>query len=63
MPHVVGATALLYPDDLLILYALCTVYGFLILLSLNSIYSIDTLLYPYTLPLAIHSLTFPQVFA
>ena len=63
MPYVVGATALLYPDDLLILYALCTVYGFLVLLSLYSIYSIDTLLYPYALPLAIHPLTFPQVFA
>jgi len=30
---------------------------------LLSIYSIDTLLYPYALPLTINSLTFPQVFA
>jgi len=31
-PHIVGATTLLYPDDLLFSYVSCTVYGFLILL-------------------------------
>jgi len=63
VPHVVGATTLLYPDDLLISYALYTVYGFLIFTLLLSIYSIDTLLYPYALPLESYPLISSQVFA
>jgi len=47
---IVDATTLLYPNDLLMLYALCTVYGFLISSFHFSIYSIDTLLYLYALP-------------
>ena len=50
VPHVVSATTLLYPNNLLILYVSCTVHGFLILSSHFSIYSIDTLLYSYALP-------------
>ena len=63
MPHVVGATILLYPDDLLISYALYTVYGFLVFTLLLSIYSIDTLLYPYALPPESYPLISSQVFA
>jgi len=54
---------LLYPDDLLMLYASCTVHGFLISLYHFSIYSVDTFLYPYALPFAIYFLNFSQVFA
>ena len=63
MLHVVDITTLLYPDDLFIGYALYTVYGFLVLLFLLSIYSVDTILYPYALPLEFYSLISSQVFA
>ena len=54
-PHVVGALSLLHPHVLwlvLLMYSSCYLpYGLHIGSPLTSIYSIDTILYPYALPL------------
>ena len=63
MPHIVGATTLPGSHFLLTISSCVTPYVHLMVPMTNSIYSVDTLLYSYTLPILYNPLILSQDFA